>query len=450
MDVGKYHLIASLMVSLPVLQHISLVEKVHPEHLYLVLARLAGALQRVGRRRVVRAGRRHGLVGLPGRQLEAEAQADDRLLVGQDRVQPGRATGAAAVGHLRGVRGARLGAVHVDGVGFALLDRLVGDHQRSGLPGGRERGHGGTRGVLHLDGGPGGGGDVDGGDAADQAAIVIAARTLIKVGPEVQSFALGAETYPAINREVAITVTEACTESSQREWLFDGITKKAEPNLKSYLGVEPKPVTADDLNEQAKAGAIIVPPQAKASMLTRDVISQAIHKIEADRIIEEKMQIDAIDLYYRPIYAVRYKWQQKEAVVEVDAVTGETRTGGVTFEAYMGKLIDRDFLLDAWLCNGWRDDCCGDSGDCVIGWMRPFTFIEGGMPAEMKRSDPFLCTISFRKDEKSTLLIGGSRQPRRPTRSNPQVCPHNPRPAPPARDRPLDSRGQKAGPGPLK
>ena len=71
----------------------------------------------------------------------------------------------------------------------------------------------------------------------------------IKVGPEVQSFALGAETYPAINREVAITVTEACTESSQREWLFDGITKKAEPGLKSYLGVESKPVTPDDLNE---------------------------------------------------------------------------------------------------------------------------------------------------------------------------------------------------------
>jgi hypothetical protein len=44
-------------------------------------------------------------------------------------------------------------------------------------------------------------------------------------------------------------------------------------------------------------------------MLTREVISQAIRKIEADRIIEEKMQIDAIDLYYRPVYAVRYKWQ---------------------------------------------------------------------------------------------------------------------------------------------
>ena len=42
-------------------------------------------------------------------------------------------------------------------------------------------------------------------------------------------------------------------------------------------------------------------------MLTRDVISQAIRKIEADRIIEETMRIDAIDLFYRPVYAVRYQ-----------------------------------------------------------------------------------------------------------------------------------------------
>ena len=169
----------------------------------------------------------------------------------------------------------------------------------------------------------------------------------LKVTPEVQSISLGGETYPAINREATLSVTESCSESAQRDWLFDGITKKAEPSLKSYLSVESKPVTPEDLNEQARAGDVIVPPQAKASMLTRDVISQAIRKIEADRIIEEKMLIDAIDLYYRPVYAVRYRWQTKEAVVEVDAVTGETRTGGTTFEAYVGKLVDRDFLLDA-------------------------------------------------------------------------------------------------------
>ena len=61
------------------------------------------------------------------------------------------------------------------------------------------------------------------------------------------------------------------------------------------------------------------------------------------------MRLDAIDLFYRPVYALRYRWQQKEAVVEVDAVTGETQTGGTTFETYVGKLVDRDFLLDAGL-----------------------------------------------------------------------------------------------------
>lgn len=169
----------------------------------------------------------------------------------------------------------------------------------------------------------------------------------LKVGAEVEALTIGDQKLPAVNREVSLTVTECCNESTQRDWLFDGITKKAEASLKSYVGPEAAVITTDELNEKAKAGAIIVPPQAKASMLARDVISQAIRKIEADRIIEEKMQIDAIDLYYRPVYAVRYKWQGKEAVVEVDAVSGETKTGGATFEAYMGKFVDREFLLDA-------------------------------------------------------------------------------------------------------
>src|SRR5690348_2611505 len=49
---------------------------------------------------------------------------------------------------------------------------------------------------------------------------------------------------------------------------------------------------------------------------------------------------------------------------------------------------------------------CGLSGACVIGTMRPWTLIDGATPAVMKRSDAFLCTISLRKDVKSTALMG--------------------------------------------
>jgi type VI secretion system protein ImpJ len=44
MDLGKYHLVAALTANLPAMQHMSFIEKVHPEILYLTLGRLAGAL----------------------------------------------------------------------------------------------------------------------------------------------------------------------------------------------------------------------------------------------------------------------------------------------------------------------------------------------------------------------------------------------------------------------
>ncbi len=171
----------------------------------------------------------------------------------------------------------------------------------------------------------------------------------LKVSPEVNAVTLGGDSFPASKGLATITVTENCREASERDWLFDGLTKKGDPTLKGYLAIEPKPVTLDELNDLTRSGAVVLPPQAKPSMLTRDVISQSIRKIEADRVIEETMRIDAIDLIYRPVYAHRLKWQGKEAVVEVDAVLGEARTSGTTFEGYVGKLVDRELLLDAGL-----------------------------------------------------------------------------------------------------
>lgn len=171
----------------------------------------------------------------------------------------------------------------------------------------------------------------------------------IKLSPEVSEVTIGGRTFPVTKGQSSIVVIENCREASQREWLFDGLTKKGDPGLKEYLATEATPVTPDDLNDRTRAGAVVLPPQAKASMLTRDVISQSIRKIEADRVIEETMRIDAIDLIYRPVYAHRLVWQGKEAVVEVDAVLGEAKASGRTFESYVGKLVDRDLLMDAGL-----------------------------------------------------------------------------------------------------
>lgn len=172
-----------------------------------------------------------------------------------------------------------------------------------------------------------------------------------KVGPEVTGVQVFGEQLPATNREIALSVVENCREETRKEWFYDGITKAAQPNLKAYLGYDAGVVDAATLNAQATSEGpcptVIVPPQAKSSALTREMLSSVMPKVEADRIVDETVRIEAIDLVYRPVYAFRYRWQGKEAVVEFDAVIGEARIGGATFESYLGKFIDKDFLLDA-------------------------------------------------------------------------------------------------------
>lgn len=59
------------------------------------------------------------------------------------------------------------------------------------------------------------------------------------------------------------------------------------------------------------------------------------------------MIVDAVELIYRPVYAFRYRHAGKEAVIEFDGLSGDTRPGGATFEQYLGHVLEPKFLLDA-------------------------------------------------------------------------------------------------------
>ena len=103
---------------------------------------------------------------------------------------------------------------------------------------------------------------------------------------------------------------------------------------------------AEILAAEATSGTVVVPPDAKASMLVREVMAGAIGKIDADRVLEERVTVDVVDLVYRPVYAFRYRHAGKEAVIEFDGLTGNTRPDGATFEQYLGKILEPKFLLD--------------------------------------------------------------------------------------------------------
>jgi hypothetical protein len=168
----------------------------------------------------------------------------------------------------------------------------------------------------------------------------------VKVPPEVREVHIGEAILPASNGQIQVVGLEACREETRRETFIDGLNKQASPALANYLQHDAIETDAAALAAATAEGMVIVPPEAKASMVVRDVIASAIGKIDADRVTEELVRVEAVDLYYRPVHAFRYRRGDKEAVVEFDAITGETKVGGATFEQYLGKALEPKFLLD--------------------------------------------------------------------------------------------------------
>lgn len=166
-------------------------------------------------------------------------------------------------------------------------------------------------------------------------------------GSEVQSVTLEKTDYVVTNGHLHVSVMEHCSQDEQDEVYVDGVTGKNNPELASYLSLSPK-VATDKLEKLITKGSIVVPPQARVSAIMRDALSKMIKGIQADKILEEQVEVECVDLYYRPVYAFQYKWKSKNkvAIVEVDGVTGAVGSGNRTFNEYLGKVLDKDFLFD--------------------------------------------------------------------------------------------------------
>lgn len=171
-------------------------------------------------------------------------------------------------------------------------------------------------------------------------------RYVVKAAPEVRTVRFKGDELAVANGEFAIEGLETCREELRRETFYDGLSKAADPLLEGYLKYDAAVVTPEALSAAAGDGAIVVPPQAKASELVREALGAVIARIEADTVLEEQIRIEVVDLFYRPVYAFRYRWQGKEAVVEFDGLTGEAKPGGATFEQYLGKVLEPRFLIN--------------------------------------------------------------------------------------------------------
>jgi len=170
-------------------------------------------------------------------------------------------------------------------------------------------------------------------------------------GPEVKSVTISGQDLPTVSQPKGgpafiLTGIEHCLQELQSRQTFDGITG-SKVDLLKYVSAAKTEIA--DISAFAPEGVLVVPPQVKANAVVRQVTAEVVQPVEnVQTIHEERVNIETIDLNFRPIYAFEYEWttKNKKVVIEFDPLTGEMHTGGKRLSDQIKGLLTRDLIFD--------------------------------------------------------------------------------------------------------
>jgi hypothetical protein len=170
----------------------------------------------------------------------------------------------------------------------------------------------------------------------------------VEVAPEVQVatvFGHDLPVGPDRKRAFNLESLDHCSEDMHRELMMDA-QHGSEIDYSKYLKFGRKP--APDLASLEQAGALVVPPEVRGSFVVRKLAQLLMKTFQADAIHEERIDVEQIILFYRPVYAIEYLWKtrQKTQVLEYDALTGDVRAEGGEIKKKMVRVLENDALFD--------------------------------------------------------------------------------------------------------
>jgi hypothetical protein len=170
-------------------------------------------------------------------------------------------------------------------------------------------------------------------------------------GSEVRSVTVMGTDFPVVpqpkgDNAFTFTGVEHCVQELKSRQTFDGITG-TKVDLLKYAGAAKTEIA--DLTTFAPEGVLVVPPQVKANAVVRQVTADVVQPVQnVQTIHEERVDIETVDLNFRPIYAFEYEWaaKNKRVVIEFDPLTGEIRSGGKRWSDQIKSMVTRDLIFD--------------------------------------------------------------------------------------------------------
>jgi hypothetical protein len=168
-------------------------------------------------------------------------------------------------------------------------------------------------------------------------------------GKEIEYVTINGQDYQASadakgENSFSMNGVEHCLEELQQSFAFDG--SGAELDVSKYQGFPKTEVI--NLEDFAPESVVVIPPKALASTIVRSVLSKVIKPIDAQIIQEERIDIEALEINFKPVYAMEYDWTQKnkKVVLEFDALTGEILGQGQKLGDTVKGMVTTDFLFD--------------------------------------------------------------------------------------------------------
>jgi hypothetical protein len=165
--------------------------------------------------------------------------------------------------------------------------------------------------------------------------------------PHVKSVTIGTDDYAVDTGKqnaIDIKAVEHCERDERKELWLDAVTNKP-INAQPYA----KATTAQlEVGTLASEGARIVEPTVRASGAVRTLLGEDFRPVDADKVQEETIEVECIDLCLRPMYGYKYTWaaKNKTAEITIDGVTGEIRAEVSESASAVGKLLNPDTLFD--------------------------------------------------------------------------------------------------------
>jgi hypothetical protein len=145
---------------------------------------------------------------------------------------------------------------------------------------------------------------------------------------------------------LSLAAVEHCVQHLRMQQSFDALAG-GRIDIQKHLAGEKSDI--EDVTAFSPEGVLVVPPQVRASAVVRQVTAEVVRPVlNAQSIQEERVDIELVDLYFRPVYAFEYEWaaKNKRVVLEFDAITGEMRSGGRKLQDQIKGILTGDVLFD--------------------------------------------------------------------------------------------------------